>query len=130
MRSAVARPPCAAPLPPSAPAAACRWECDGTQLAQQALRACIVHLQRRDDRAADVSLAVQALSTVFSVDVLSGVDGAHGAISAGALPESCALYPRWKMTKAEVASLGIRDREVKRVAGIMWVHDPPARSRT
>jgi GR25 family glycosyltransferase involved in LPS biosynthesis len=105
------------------PAAACRWECDGTQLAQQALRACIIHLQRRDDRAADVSLAVQALSTVFSVDVLSGVDGANGAISAGALPEGCALYPRWKMTKAEVASLGISDREAKRVAGMMWVHD-------
>ena len=60
---------------------------------------------------------------MFSVDVLSGVDGANGAISAGALPEGCALYTRWKMTKAEVASLGIRDREAKRVAGIMWVHD-------
>ena len=28
-----------------------------------------------------------------------------------------------KMTKAEVASLGIRDREAKQVAGTMWVHD-------
>ena len=53
------------------PFAACRWECGGTQLAHQALLACIIHLQRRDDRAADVSLAVQALSAVFSVDVLS-----------------------------------------------------------
>jgi hypothetical protein len=63
-----------APTASSVPAAACRWECGSTQLAQQALRACIIHLQRRDDRAADVSLAVQALSTVFPVDVLTGVD--------------------------------------------------------
>ena len=73
-----------APTASSVPAAACRWECGSTQLAQQALRACIIHLQRRDDRAADVSLAVQALSTVFSVDVLRGVDGANGAIGGGA----------------------------------------------
>jgi hypothetical protein len=61
-----------------------------------------------------VSLAVRALSTVFFVDVLSGVDGANGAISAGTLPEGCALYPRWKMTKAEAGALRIRDREAKR----------------
>jgi hypothetical protein len=59
------------------------------KLAQPALRACIIHLQRRDDRAADVSLAVQALSTVFSVDVLSGVDGATGRSRRGRLAALC-----------------------------------------
>ncbi len=46
------------------PDASWRWECDGTQLPKPARRVCIIHLQRSDDRAAVVSLAMQALDSV------------------------------------------------------------------